>query len=146
MEHTTDEKTWAMWCHFSAFSAMVGVPMGNILGPLLLWQVKRADSPFIEQHGKEALNFQLSLMLYTVIAALVFFFFVLTTMAGVLLKAGSNEQPGFLLPFWIASGAIGPFVVFLIFPLLAIIFTLIAGLRAHNGELYRYPFAIRFVR
>jgi uncharacterized Tic20 family protein len=54
-----DEQNWAMICHLSALAGFL-VPFGNIFGPLLVWLLKRAEFPMVEVHGKEALNFQIS--------------------------------------------------------------------------------------
>ena len=54
-----DEQNWAMICHLSALAGFL-VPCGNIFGPLLVWLLKRAEFPMVEVHGKEALNFQIS--------------------------------------------------------------------------------------
>jgi uncharacterized Tic20 family protein len=56
---TDDEQTWAVVLHASAFSGLV-VPFGNIFGPLLVWLIKKDESEFIDESGKEALNFQLT--------------------------------------------------------------------------------------
>ena len=48
-------RNWAMLCHLSTFSGWF-IPFGNILGPLIIWLMKREESPFIDAHGKEALN------------------------------------------------------------------------------------------
>src|SRR5699024_9637063 len=58
-----DARNWAMWCHLSALSGLV-VPFGNVLAPLILWQMKRNEMPSVEEHGKESLNFQLSALIY----------------------------------------------------------------------------------
>ena len=67
-------RTWEVLCHLSSLTGKV-IPFGHIFGPLLVWLLKRAESPDIDHHGKEALNFQLSMTLY--ILLLVPFCFVL---------------------------------------------------------------------
>ena len=59
---------WAVVAHLSGLSAYLGVPFGNILGPLVIWLIKKDESPFVEQQAKEALNFQISLTIYGVVA------------------------------------------------------------------------------
>lgn len=61
-----------MFCHLSAFAGYL-IPFGNIIGPLVLWSVKRQEMPFVESEGKESLNFQISMTLYTLIAFLLCF-------------------------------------------------------------------------
>src|SRR5262245_39620897 len=57
--------TMAMLCHVLGFAGYI-IPFGSVIGPLIMWLVKRNDSPFIDEHGKEAVNFQISLLIYTV--------------------------------------------------------------------------------
>lgn len=57
--------TWGMLCHLTALSGLIGVPFGQILGPLLVWLIKRDEYPFADDQGKESLNFQLSMLIYT---------------------------------------------------------------------------------
>lgn len=62
-----------MAAHLSGLSLYLGVPFGNILGPLLVWLFKKDESPFVEAQAKEALNFQISISIYSVVAALLAF-------------------------------------------------------------------------
>jgi hypothetical protein len=61
-----DEKTWGMMCHFAAFLGFV-VPLGNILGPLLVYLMKKDTYRFVEEQGKESLNFEISMTIYFLI-------------------------------------------------------------------------------
>jgi uncharacterized protein len=61
-------RTWCVACHLSALAGFVVPALGHILGPLIVWLVKRGDSPEIDAHGKEALNFQISMLIYNVVA------------------------------------------------------------------------------
>ncbi len=61
-----DARIWAMMCHLVAFSGYL-IPFGNLIGPLVIWALKRNESPFIDDQGKEAINFQITMS----IAALV---------------------------------------------------------------------------
>ena len=54
-----DEQNWAMACHLAALSGFL-VPFGNIIGPLVIWLIKRAEMPLMDRHGKESLNFQIT--------------------------------------------------------------------------------------
>ena len=58
------ERQWAMGCHLIA---LVPFPSANLLGPLILWLIKREDGAFIDDQGKESLNFQISLFIYTLV-------------------------------------------------------------------------------
>jgi uncharacterized protein len=67
-----DEKTLGIVCHLLGLATFV-VPFGNILGPLILWLIKRADSPYLDAVGKEAVNFNISWTIYMIIAAVSIF-------------------------------------------------------------------------
>jgi uncharacterized Tic20 family protein len=64
----SDVRTWTVLCHASALLGLFFHFMGHILGPLIVWLLKRAESPEIDAHGKESLNFQLSMLIYDAIA------------------------------------------------------------------------------
>jgi uncharacterized Tic20 family protein len=72
----TQAQTWGMFCHLSALSMLMGVPFGNILGPLVIWLMKKNEMPFVDEQGKESINFQLSMILYGVIAGIFCFFLI----------------------------------------------------------------------
>ena len=61
---TQQEKTLAMVCHLLGFAGYVFWFFGNILGPLILWLVKKDTSEFVDDQGKESLNFQISITIY----------------------------------------------------------------------------------
>jgi uncharacterized Tic20 family protein len=58
-----------MFCHFAAFLGFI-FPFGNLLGPLIVWQIKRESDPFVDRQGKEALNFQITVSLAVVVSFL----------------------------------------------------------------------------
>ena len=60
MEIDKNARTWATLGHLSALIMLVGVPLGNILGPLVVWLAKRQEYEFVDDQGKEALNFQIT--------------------------------------------------------------------------------------
>jgi uncharacterized Tic20 family protein len=59
-ELSNDARTWAMLCHLAAFAGYV-VPFGNIFAPLVIWLLKKDEYEFVEFHGKESVNFQLTI-------------------------------------------------------------------------------------
>jgi uncharacterized Tic20 family protein len=65
---STSARTWNVLCHLSALSGVLLHFPGHVLGPLIVWLLKRGDSPEIDAHGKESLNFQLSMLLYTLVS------------------------------------------------------------------------------
>ncbi len=125
-----DARMWAALCHVSAFAALIGVPFGHILGPLVVWLLKRADHPFVDDQGKEAVNFQISLTIYGLIAAAL----VVPAFVG-----------GLVLP--VAFSGLGLLVLAVIaLAVVAIVFVILATIRANEGVWYRYPLTIRFLR
>ncbi len=64
---TTQETTWAMVCHLCGFAGFI-FPFGNLIAPLVVWAMKREKMPYVDEQGKEAVNFQLSITIYYIIA------------------------------------------------------------------------------
>jgi uncharacterized Tic20 family protein len=62
------KNTWAMLCHLIALVGFLGVPLGHILGPLIVWLIKKDEYSFVDSQGRESLNFQISMTIYGVIA------------------------------------------------------------------------------
>ena len=58
-----EARKWAMICHLSALIGLLGNGIGFVLGPLVIWLVKREDHPFVDEQGKEAVNFQITMFL-----------------------------------------------------------------------------------
>ncbi len=99
-----DARTWSMLAHLSALSGFI-IPFGNILGPLIIWQMKK-DMPMVEQHGKEALNFQITVTIAMIICIILSFvliglllmpivgiaWLVLTIIAAIKANEGSEYQ------------------------------------------------------
>ena len=71
-----EERNWAMLCHLSSFAGFVVPILGSIGGPLVAWLMKKDQWPLVNDQGKEALNFQLSIMLYGVISFVLVFVIV----------------------------------------------------------------------
>ena len=65
----TNVRTWTAFCHASALLGVFVHFPGHVIPPLIVWLLKRDESPEIDAHGKEALNFQISMLIYNVIAA-----------------------------------------------------------------------------
>jgi uncharacterized Tic20 family protein len=66
----SDLRTWCVLCHASALAGLFFHFLGHILGPLIVWLMKRGDSPEIDAYGKESLNFQISMLIYDAVAAI----------------------------------------------------------------------------
>jgi uncharacterized Tic20 family protein len=121
---TAEDKQWAMFAHLSA---LMGLAVGGMtfLGPLIVWLVKKDQSRFVDEHGKEALNFQLNILIWSVVvgAASVVIGFV-TCGLGLLLMIPLLM----LLMVW------------------GIVMPIIAGVKANQGERYEYPATIRIIK
>lgn len=63
---SAEEKQWAMFAHLSALVGYV-IPFGSIIGPLLIWQIKKNEMPFVDDQGKEALNFQITIAIVAIV-------------------------------------------------------------------------------
>lgn len=111
---SNEAKQWAFFAHLSALAGCV-FPFGNLLGPLIIWQMKKNEMPFVDDQGKEALNFQLTMTIAIVVCVVLMIVLI-----------------GFLL-IWIVG-------------LLDLIFIIIAAIAANNGQAYRYPFNLRFIK
>lgn len=68
IEIPKEERTWALLAHLSSFLGWIGLPLANIIAPLVIWQVKKDEMPFASSQAKECLNFQISMTLYAVIS------------------------------------------------------------------------------
>jgi len=107
-------RTWDMLCHLSALAGYV-IPFGNVIGPVIIWQIKKTEFPSVDEHGKEAVNFQISVLIYTFVSILLTFLLI-------------------GIPLLVAT-VIGNLVLIAI-----------ATIKANNGEAYRYPLTIRFIK
>ncbi|MDD4550497.1 MAG: DUF4870 domain-containing protein, partial [Syntrophomonadaceae bacterium] len=125
------EKGWATGCHLAGLAILTGIPMANIIAPLIVWLIKKNEYEFVDLQGKEALNFQISMSIY---AGIVFLLFML----------GIIEASGGGLFFGYANFSLMSLVF--VIGLVDLIFAIIAGIKASNGEMYRYPLTIRFIK
>jgi uncharacterized protein len=116
----SEARTWNMLCHLSTLSGYI-IPFGNIIGPLLVWQIQKQKFPSVEEHGKAALNFQLTVLI-VLIPAIIATFLLSFFCVGVL-----------LVPVDVAVALCG------------VIFPIIAGVKANNGEPYRYPWSLTLI-
>jgi len=67
---SSNVRTWCVLCHASALLGLFFHFLGHIGGPLIVWLMKRGDSPEIDANGKESLNFQISMLIYDAVAAI----------------------------------------------------------------------------
>ena len=150
---TTHQKNIAALTHLSALSKFI-FPLGNFIMPLVLWTLNKDKSEFIDKHGKQAINFQLSILLYSIIIASftipLFIFGVLDHFSFPEVWRGMHHNIN--LDIDSADGIqIAVFAIVLVFLALVatvfeIIFIIIASSKANNGELYNYPITINFLK
>jgi len=120
---TQEERTFGMLVHLAALVLFVVPSFGNIIGPLVVWLLKKDQSAWIDRQGKKALNFQISIVIYTLVVFVLMFILVLTVVGiplAVFLALG-------LLFFWLAM-------------------VVIASVKVQNGEDFNYPLSIPFLQ
>ena len=115
-------RAWEVLCHLSSIAGL-WITGGSIIGPLVVWALKRGDSLGVDAHGKESLNFHISWALYEVAAWAI---------------CAVSIIGWVLFPFLIVAG-------FMARGLMAIL-VLIASIKASNGRLFHYPLTIRFLK
>jgi len=74
-ETNKDARMWAMFCHLAGVGGLLPIlpVLGSIIAPLVIWQIKKDDFDFVDEQGKEAVNFQISVLLYALVAGLLCF-------------------------------------------------------------------------
>jgi uncharacterized protein len=113
-EVTADERQWGMFAHLSALLGFV-IPFGNVIGPLVIWLVKKDTMPFVDDQAKESLNFQITVTIAAIISMV-----LMVVLIG--------------------------FALLVVVGLVALVLTVIAGVKANEGIAYRYPFALRLIK
>ena len=73
---TESERTWGMLAHLSAFAGLIMPLAGIVVGPLVVWLTRRDDSPFVAAHAKEALNFNISVLLAAIVCGVLVLIFI----------------------------------------------------------------------
>ncbi len=152
METTSSnpDKTVAAFIHLSTFSKYF-IPLGNFILPLIFWTAKQKD-PFVDHHGKQALNFQISMFLY-------FILLVCIGVAGVIFWGVhfnlddpfiisedfiSTGHPRNLISLFVFGAILGFLLVGLF--ILDIVAVILATIKASEGQLYKYPLTINFIK
>ena len=114
-ETNKDARMWAMFSHLAALAGVIVPVVGCVVGPLIVWQIKKEEFPFVDEQGKEAVNFQITVLIYAIVSGIL----CLTCIGFILLPV------------------VGIF---------DLVFMIIAAVKANNGEHYRYPLTIRFIK
>ena len=129
---TAAEKQTAMWCHLSSLAGIL-LPGANILAPLLCWLSKKDTSRFVNFHGKESLNFQINMLVYSLFACP----FCCAGLGGLPLLGATAAGHS------VTWGGLGlTFVYVTILTIYELIISIFAGIKANEGEWYRYPYVL----
>ncbi|GAA4299483.1 DUF4870 domain-containing protein [Aestuariibaculum suncheonense] len=143
------QKNIATFIHLSTFSRFI-IPFGNFLGPIILWITNKDKSEFIDAHGKQAINFQISILLYAIIlGTLTIPFFVFKLFSGIdFIDFNGFESFHISLgkpsPLLYVGGFLG--VIAVIGFIIELVLIILASLKARDGEYYNYPLTINFLK
>ncbi len=116
---TSDERTYALFMHLALLAHLV-ISIIAIIIPIIMWAVKKGESPFLDDHGREAINFQISLLIWSFVFAIL------------------------AVPIGFMTCGVG-FVIALVPYVLGLVGMIQASIAANRGEFYRYPMTIRFL-
>ena len=146
---TSHQKNIATFIHLSTFTRFI-FPFGNFIAPIILWSLNKEKSDYIDHHGKQAINFQISILVYALIIGLItipFFVFGLFSHFDFLDFNTFNNitinvtKPS---PLLYIGGALGGLAVLGF--ILEMILILLASLKARDGIAYQYPLTINFIK
>lgn len=113
---TPEERTWATFQHLGGLIGWFVIGPFCFIVPLVMWLVKKDESEYLDDHGREALNFELSMLLYALI----------------------------LIPVSVLTLGLGA-LLYIPWALLGLIAQIMAAVSANKGEYFRYPMCIRFI-
>jgi uncharacterized protein len=105
----------AMFAHLLSLAGLIVPMVGSVGGPLVIWLLKKEESAYVDYHGKESVNFQISMLIYSLVAG-----------ALVVVLVGFLLLPAVLIA--------------------NIILAIIAAMKASEGQKYKYPLTIRFIK
>jgi len=148
----TNERTIASVTHLSSFAQYV-FPLGNFIAPIIIWSAKKNDSEFVDYNGKQILNFQLSVFMYSLILVLISLPLLIYGFVDLI---GTNcTFSNFEIDFngfhnqkitTLIGVAIVAFVLFMFLKVFEFILIIYAAVKASNGERYKYPLTIPFFK
>lgn len=144
------DKTVAALIHLSTFSKFF-FPFGNFIVPLILWTAKKEDR-FVDEHGKQALNFQISIFLYFIIllcigiVGLIFIGLDINSQSPLIIGEHfvKLEKATEFFPFLIFLSIMGLLMLGLL--IFEIFFVITATVKASEGAFYNYPLTINFIK
>jgi uncharacterized Tic20 family protein len=137
--------TNAFLIHISAFSGLI-FPFGQIITPLIAWQTLKDRSPFLDAHGKEAVNFNISYTLYVLILSVFVGGLVMGNFFRNLNRLNNFDIINFNFNFHNIFGFLSVGKIAGIVYLIGMALVIIASLKAKEGESYKYPFSIKFIK
>ena len=144
---TNNENTNAFLIHICGFAGFI-YPFGSIITPLIAWQTLKNRSAFLDEQGKEAVNFNISFALYKFILSAFFVPFALGTFFKNINNSSSFEwfefnfdlDPNSLFGFLSFGSIMGLIMI------IRAVLIIMASLKAKEGENYKYPFTIKFIK
>lgn len=140
-----NENTNAFLIHLSAFAGFM-FPFGNIITPLIAWQTLKDRSNFLDEQGKEAVNFNISYSLYIFILSMTFIPIALNSIFRNFDNFNNFNHININFDSHNFFGVIGLASLAGILGLIKVALIIIAALKAKEGENYKYPFTIKFIK
>ncbi|MFL1011152.1 DUF4870 domain-containing protein [Flavisericum labens] len=143
------QKNIATFIHLSTFARFF-IPFGNFIGPIILWVANKDKSEFIDANGKQAINFQMSILLYAIILGTLtvpFFIFKIFSGFDFIDFHGFHDfhiSIGKPSPLLYLGGFLGAIAI--IGFIIELVLIVKASLKARDGELFKYPFTIQFLK
>src|SRR5262249_6072974 len=111
---TREDRNWGMLSHLLALIGFFVIPFGNVVAPLIVYLMKKDESPFVADQARESLNCQSPLLIYALVSGVLVIILIGFLLLGII---------------WVAG----------------IVLTIIAAVKAANGESYRYPLTLRLI-
>jgi hypothetical protein len=142
-------RQWGMACHLSALASIVigvvlPIPFLGVLIPYIVWKMGRDRHPFIDDQGRAAVNFQLSMSIYLVSVFILFLILLFTTCAVYIANINSSSDDFLATTYnWTLIAGSVFLVLFGLFQFCVIVF---ASVKALQGQSYQYPFTSRFLQ
>lgn len=139
---TQSEKNTAVAIHLSSLAKYL-VPFAGIIVPIIIWQSKKTDSQFVDENGKSVINFNLSLLAYSIIIAIIFGVFFINS----IIEIVQFENQGIdVIPVNLITVAIITGLTLIVWSITEFILILIGTIKAGNGSVYKYPLTIPFIK
>ncbi len=150
---TSNEKTTGAFIHLSALTQYF-IPFGNYIFPVIIWGARKKDSGYVDHHGRQAINFQLSLLLYTLLLSLIAIpIFIFTIFKNIPINSVIIDGDDFFIENFslenvtgIVAVALTAVFIFFVLKIAEFFLIIYATVKAANGERYKYPLTINFLK